>query len=749
MAVHLAGIGMLLFALACNPYRAFRWELWDLKEIASPNGRYERTAGFRDYVSQMLCNLIQVGAGEPVLPWNMGTWEEAGWIGEAVFTDVQEATAVPGEELSVEETETAEGGIVQELPGISGFWENEEDVYWLQKRDREWTQEEIEKMRQHFLDAHFEDKNLLYEVSAVGKDGTVHTYSNAEGLPIGAEKNALPQAYGFLLKFDGKKASAWLEGEELDLYGDGVYRWAGNQWSIPGFDNYRMPDDWKPVNVVIAVRRVPMRYTVNTTTYGGSLYWVWQNLQDRHRFFNLWVAACLSAAVLLLVGYMLRKDRRKIACRLGGALGKIPFEVVVLLTAGSILAGVWRFLFWLQLWDDGARDGSLFFYAGLVLVMLWVLYAYLSHGNRPWKNSLSGWMVRFLRGRAMGMEIQKRINRRIVPCICLLAAGIVLGVAAWLLGNVFYEYAAGDILFGVALVVLLAAMALLACNGYFQGKLAADLGILEKRIAAAYEGKREEACELLEDSELAGMASKVAGIRDGLERAVEERMRSEQMKVDLVANVSHDIKTPLTSIISYVDLLKEDGSLPEELKDYVEILSQKSERLREMVQDVFEVSKATSGQLPMQFERLDLAKLLRQTMADMQEQIDRAPVSVRVQIPEEAVEILADGQRLYRVFQNFLQNALLYSLEGSRVYVKLEKEGSLAVASVRNTSKTELDGSRDFTERFVRGDESRTDGGSGLGLSIAKSFTEACKGTFRVETIADLFVVTVAFSLQE
>lgn len=168
-----------------------------------------------------------------------------------------------------------------------------------------------------------------------------------------------------------------------------------------------------------------------------------------------------------------------------------------------------------------------------------------------------------------------------------------------------------------------------------------------------------------------------------------------------------------------------------------------------MVQDVFEVSKATSGQLPMQFERLDLAKLLRQTMADMQEQIDRAPVSVRVQIPEEAVEILADGQRLYRVFQNFLQNALLYSLEGSRVYVKLEKEGSLAVASVRNTSKTELDGSRDFTERFVRGDESRTDGGSGLGLSIAKSFTEACKGTFRVETIADLFVVTVAFSLQE
>ncbi len=748
VAARLLGIGMLLFVLACNPYRAFRWELWDLKEIMSPKGRYERTEAFRDYVSEMLCSLIQAGAGKPVLAWTVEAEETGRRIGGAVFTDVREALVVTGEELAEEEAEVTEGGTVEEWPGTAGFWKDENDVYWPQKWDRDWTDEEIEKMRQNFWDAHFEDKNLLYEVTAADKDGAVVTYSNTEGLAIGKKENALPEAYGFLLQFDGKKASAWLEGEELDLYGDGIYRWERNQWSIPGFDNYRMPDDWKPVTVVIAVRRVPVRYTVNTTVYGGRLYRVWQNLQDRHRFFILWLAACVGAAVLLLAGHMLRKERREAARRFGKTLKTIPFEAVMLLTVGSVLAGGWRFLFWLQYWDS-PRTGALFLYGGLVLVMLWVLYAYLLYGNQPWKNSVTGWVMRLLRGRAMRMDIQRRISRRVVPCICLLASGIAMGAAAWLLCNVFYEYAVGEILFAIAFAVLLAALVLLACNGHCQWKLAADLGILDKRIAAAYEGKREEACELPADSELAGMASKVAGIRDGLEKAVEERMHSEQMKVDLVANVSHDIKTPLTSIISYVDLLKEDESLPEELKDYVEVLSRKSERLREMVQDVFEVSKATSGQLPMQFEKLDLAKLLRQTMADMQEQIDSAPVSVRVQIPRDAVEIMADGQRLYRVFQNLLQNALLYSLEGSRVYVKLEREGSLAVASVRNTSKTELDGSTDFTERFVRGDESRTDGGSGLGLSIAKSFTEACKGTFRVETIADLFVVTVTFPAQQ
>ena len=237
-------------------------------------------------------------------------------------------------------------------------------------------------------------------------------------------------------------------------------------------------------------------------------------------------------------------------------------------------------------------------------------------------------------------------------------------------------------------------------------------------------------------------------IRHGMAMAVDEQMKSERMKVELIANVSHDIKTPLTSIISYVEILKQEEGLPDYVKDYIKILDEKSQRLHQMVQDVFAVSKAASGELPMQMEELDFGKLLWQTLADMEEQIMGSDVTFRTEIPDAPVMILADGQRMYRVFQNLFQNAIKYSLQGSRVYVTLEVEGQLAQASVKNTSRQEIDKSRDFAERFTRGDQSRTDGGSGLGLSIAQSFTEACGGEFSWETDADLFVVRVLFKIQ-
>ena len=194
-----------------------------------------------------------------------------------------------------------------------------------------------------------------------------------------------------------------------------------------------------------------------------------------------------------------------------------------------------------------------------------------------------------------------------------------------------------------------------------------------------------------------------------------------------------------------MELLKEEEGLPDHVKDYISILESKSQRLKTMVQDVFEVSKAASGELPVKLETIDFAKLLRQTMADMEEEIHSSCVTVRAQIPEEEEFIRADGQRLYRVFQNLIQNALKYSLDGSRVYIALKREDGMLTASVTTTSADELDGSIDYTARFTRGDSSRTDGGSGLGLSIARSFTEACDRTFRIAIIADLFTAYVTF----
>lgn len=254
-----------------------------------------------------------------------------------------------------------------------------------------------------------------------------------------------------------------------------------------------------------------------------------------------------------------------------------------------------------------------------------------------------------------------------------------------------------------------------------------------------------ERLQLSEDTDLQEAADNLNEIQKGMETALAERVKSERMKVDLVTNVSHDIKTPLTSIISYVELLRQEEELPQYVKEYIQILGEKSERLRGIVQDVFEVSKATSGQLPINMETLDMGKLLRQTLADMDGQIAESTLIMKDSVPQEPVLVQADGQRLYRVFQNLLQNALRYSLPGSRIYLTLVDEAGEAVVRIKNTSSVELSGDKDFTERFVRGDESRTDGGSGLGLSIAKSFTEACGGRFSVETDADLFTVTVRF----
>ncbi|MEG0597019.1 MAG: HAMP domain-containing sensor histidine kinase [Oscillospiraceae bacterium] len=209
--------------------------------------------------------------------------------------------------------------------------------------------------------------------------------------------------------------------------------------------------------------------------------------------------------------------------------------------------------------------------------------------------------------------------------------------------------------------------------------------------------------------------------------------------------MSNYFKTPLTAIISYIELLMRQEDLSPEVLDYVRILDEKSQKLKTMVLDVFEVSKAAAGQLPVIIEELEFGKLLRQTLADMGERIEESGLVLKTEFPEDAIRICADGDRLYRVFQNLLQNALTYSLTGSRVFVTLTRENKIATAVIKNTSKSELASGIDFTQRFVRGDGSRTDGGSGLGLSIAKSFTEACGGSFVVEVDADLFTARVSF----
>ena len=237
-------------------------------------------------------------------------------------------------------------------------------------------------------------------------------------------------------------------------------------------------------------------------------------------------------------------------------------------------------------------------------------------------------------------------------------------------------------------------------------------------------------------------------VSDGIAVAVEDRMKSERFKTELITNVSHDIKTPLTSIINYVDLIKKEDLQDEKVQEYVEVLDRQSARLKKLIEDLMEASKASTGNLAVSLEECDAAVLLTQLVGEFEEKLEKSQLEVVVDKPEHPVKMMADGRHMWRVFDNLLNNACKYSLPGTRVYVSLIQENNEAVITFKNISKTALNiPSEELLERFVRGDSSRNTEGSGLGLSIAQSLTELMKGRMSLSIDGDLFKVTLRFPM--
>ena len=235
-------------------------------------------------------------------------------------------------------------------------------------------------------------------------------------------------------------------------------------------------------------------------------------------------------------------------------------------------------------------------------------------------------------------------------------------------------------------------------------------------------------------------------IRTGFRKAVDEEVKSTKMKTDLITNVSHDLKTPLTAIITYVDLLKDPNLSAEERKKYIQILDQKANRLKLLIEDLFEISKATSKTVQLNIMDVDIVSLLRQVKLELQDKIEATDLSFRWQLPEEKVVLPLDSQRTYRVFENLLVNITKYAMPHTRVYITMEETENHVKITMKNISATELNfNPSEITERFVRGDASRNTEGSGLGLAIAKSFTELQGGRLEVFTDADLFTVEITF----
>ncbi|NBJ92006.1 HAMP domain-containing sensor histidine kinase [Parablautia muri] len=752
---------------------------------------YQEDEEFRGYIEDRLEELLGVATGGK--SWkNYGTGAVSergyyfGWDGD--YPDwgwnYSEDTSVLVEQT--DEEYAFEGSIA------SGTDASTSD-YWEDYGAYDNGQEEDEET----LDAYMADmalnQNLLYAVIYQGNllYTNIDAFADKTGEPWQGEDfyEAISKSeYNFSLWFNREgdgKVQIVKDNIKENVYGNGVYT-RDSRWFVPGYANFRVDASTNDAVIFMAATKEPKLYVVGNYSldgadwYSGRLYSMYENrLHSMEQFEKKWTALIVSV-LLLALSVLLRKEKQLGKQAIARFMGKIWFEAKALLILGVslflcllfVVGEIGEMYSFIYINYGSFSLGDAYYYMDMfagsekfLTLLFWVVYLIVLdvRANRGQQKKP---ILDSIRTRNLQYPIQKKLIKRYR---LTLAAGILAAVLCGLLlmsaaaaingGNYYLlnlgefveDYLWSPLSDGAQLILLILISILLILSvlniAYMKTnrRMAEDIGALINQIEKVKKGNLAQPLILGADTDLGRAAESLNEIQCGMEEALQEQMHSERMKVELVTNVSHDIKTPLTSIISYVELLKQEEGLPEHVMEFIRILSEKSERLRNIVQDVFEVSKATSGQLPVKMEELDLGKLLRQTLADMDEQISASTHIMKVSISEEPMLIRADGQRLYRVFQNLIQNALKYSLQGSRIFLILTDKKEEAVVSIKNTSSVELDDGADLTERFVRGDESRTDGGSGLGLSIAKSFTQACGGSLSVKVDADLFTVTVVF----
>lgn len=247
---------------------------------------------------------------------------------------------------------------------------------------------------------------------------------------------------------------------------------------------------------------------------------------------------------------------------------------------------------------------------------------------------------------------------------------------------------------------------------------------------------------------LGKLAHNINNMKKGFKKSVESQVKSERLKSELITNVSHDLKTPLTSIINYVDLLKSEDLSKEDMNVYIQILDKKSKRLKVLIEDLFEASKISSGSIELNIEKVDISEILRQALGEFHEKIESSSLNFKVNMENDGIYANLDGKKTWRVFENLIGNILKYSMKNSRVYIDLETEGNKAMVTMKNISAYEMDfNTEEIFERFKRGDKARKSDGSGLGLAIAKSIVELQGGNMDIVIDGDLFKVIIEFSL--
>ena len=376
--------------------------------------------------------------------------------------------------------------------------------------------------------------------------------------------------------------------------------------------------------------------------------------------------------------------------------------------------------------------------------MAWFLIGYLSLVRRIkagtlWKNSLIRTVLKWI-GKCSGKlaDFARAFSRNTAEKIKVLLVG-----GAFL----FLQFLIIGCIFGGAEVFLLALMAVDVAAMIFVIRKADGLDLIMDGLKKISDGELQYK---IKTDTLTGkqkvMAEYINNIGGGLDAAVENSLKKERMQTELITNVSHDLKTPLTSIINYVDLMKRENPTDPKIQEYLRILDEKSQRLKVLTEDVVEASKASTGNIKLEMNDIDFVEMVQQVIGEFEEKFQEKNLTMMVHFTDEPSIIYADGQRMWRVLENVFGNVVKYAMEGTRVYAEISNRNKKVTFSLKNISAQPLNISADeLTERFIRGDVARNTEGSGLGLSIAKSLTELQGGEFKLYLDGDLFKVMITF----
>ena len=381
-----------------------------------------------------------------------------------------------------------------------------------------------------------------------------------------------------------------------------------------------------------------------------------------------------------------------------------------------------------------------------LFTIYYILRKELKSFDKPIEILKTSLIVRVL---ILGKKIFKDTNKvtKSVPLakriIILAALSVGVGTIGWFIG----------FLFGSTLLLFLfgpiLSLTIVILYVYYLIKKLAYLSYIMEGTERIKGGDIHYKLDIIGDDNFSNLAENINNIGEGLDKAIYNQLKSERLKSELITNVSHDLKTPLTSIINYIELIKKEEDIkPEHIKDYVNVLDSKSKRLKVLIEDLFEASKASSGNLELNMEKIDITQLLRQAIGEMEEKLSKANLDLKLRVPEEKTYIMADGKKLYRVLENLLSNISKYSLDNTRVYIDIIEEDDKVKLTMKNISSYELNfDPEEIMERFKRADESRNTEGSGLGLAIARDLVNAQGGRFEIDIDGDLFKSVVEFNL--